>query len=233
MGHSPAPKIAVGYRRVSTQEQAREGVSLDAQQARITAYCQAQGLELAGVHSDDGISGRKASNRPGLDQALRVICSARGVLVVYSLSRLARSTKDAILIAERLDNAQAQLVLLSESVDTRTASGRMFYAVLAALAAFESDLIGERTKLALDHKRRARQRYCANAPYGWTFSSDGSLRPLAAEQRVVRHMVALRNRGLSLRAIEATLAHDGVKNRNGSSFPNQQIGVILRRGVPA
>lgn len=149
---------------------------------------------------------------------------------MYSLSRLARSTKDAILIAEHLDKAEAQLVLLSESVDTRTASGRMFYAVLAALAAFEADLIGERTKLAIDHKRREGKRYCANAPYGWTFSPDGRMSPLPREQQVVQRMVELRNRGYSLREVEATLAHRAqLRNRAGSAFANQQIGVILRR----
>src|SRR5262249_16058650 len=121
---------AVGYVRVSTSEQAREGISLEAQRARILAQATAQGLTLGAIHADERISGRRASNRPALEAALKEVCANRGTLIVYSLSRLARSTKDAILIAERLGKAGAQLVLLSESIDTRTAAGKMFYGVL-------------------------------------------------------------------------------------------------------
>ena len=220
---------AIGYVRVSTAEQAREGVSLDAQRGRIAAHCATQRLELAAVHADEGISGRRASNRPGLEAALKEVCASRATLVVYSLSRLARSVKDAITIAERLEKAGAQLVLLSESVDTRTASGRMFYAVLAALAAFESDLIGERTKMALHHKRTIGERFSRHAPYGSTFDTAGRLKPNESERRNVRVMQQLAGRGLSQKKIADRLPKLGIVNRSGRPFHPSQVGVFLRR----
>ena len=106
---------AVGYIRVSTTRQAVDGVSLEAQRAKIEAWCTVNDFELSDVFVDAGISGKRADNRTGLQDALQAACKARGAaLVVYSLSRLARSTKDAIAIAERLEKAGADLVSLSE-----------------------------------------------------------------------------------------------------------------------
>ena len=91
---------AIGYVRVSTEEQATEGVSLDAQRAKVLAYCGLHSLGLAQTYADEGLSGKRADNRPGLQSAITHACESRGVLVVHSLSRLARSTRDAIDIAE-------------------------------------------------------------------------------------------------------------------------------------
>ena len=111
------------YLRVSTAGQVAEGVSLEAQEARARKWAEANGYIVAGVHCDAGISGKRAGNRPGLQSALTEVCRNKGALVVYSLSRLARSTKDAITIAERLEKAGADLVSLSEKIDTTSAAG--------------------------------------------------------------------------------------------------------------
>src|SRR5689334_17391863 len=104
---------AIGYVRVSSVGQAVEGISLDAQQAKIRAWCEANGYELADVFVDAGISGGRTDNRPGLQNALAAVCKGKGnVLVVYSLSRMARSTKDTITISERLEKAGANLASL-------------------------------------------------------------------------------------------------------------------------
>ena len=97
--------------RVSTTEQAGEGVSLDAQRARISAWCAANGFDLVALHADEGLSGKSAANRPALRAALTDACTGKAALVVYSLSRLARSTKDALSISERLAKAGPDLVL--------------------------------------------------------------------------------------------------------------------------
>ncbi len=82
-----------GYTRVSLQRQV-ENVSLESQKAKVTAWALANGLEMAEVFTDAGISGKRADNRPALQQALEAVSKTKGILVVYSLSRLARSTKD-------------------------------------------------------------------------------------------------------------------------------------------
>jgi hypothetical protein len=97
-------RVAVGYVRVSTEVQAREGQSLEAQEERLKQWAAVNGYAMLTVYRDEGLSGKRADNRPGLQAALSAVCANRGVLVTYSLSRLARSTRDAILIAERLEN---------------------------------------------------------------------------------------------------------------------------------
>ncbi len=227
-GESGVGCCAVSYCRVSTGEQAREGVSLAAQRDRIEQHCSAREWALIGHFADEGISGRKASNRPGLESALRLVCEQRAVLCVYSLSRLARSTPDAISIAARLQRAGAQLVMLAEQVDSTTAVGRMFYTVLAALAAFESDQIGERTATALAYKRSRGERWCCHAPYGFVF--DGTTtRPSVDEQRVIQRMRRLRLDGVPYRRIAATLTSERLFNRSGSPFPESHVRRILSR----
>jgi site-specific DNA recombinase len=185
---------------------------------------------LVNVYTDEGLSGRKTSNRPALEAAITRVSEVKGSLIVYSLSRLARSTVDAISIAGRLQRAGAQLVMLAEQVDTNSAAGRMFYTVLAALAAFESDQIGERTKLALSHKRNLGERYCKDAPYGFQFAEDGRLVQSDNEQAVLRRMRELRDTGLSLREIAVWLHEEGVKSRGSGPLSFAQIGRLLRRG---
>jgi DNA invertase Pin-like site-specific DNA recombinase len=157
----------VGYCRVSTDLQAAEGVSLDAQKGRIHAWCLANGGSMAeaDLFVDAGISGKHAANRPGLQHALDAVTQAPGsVLVVYSLSRLARSTKDTITISERLEKAGADLVSLSEKIDTTSASGKMVFRMLAVLAEFERDLVSERVRVTVAHKRGRGERVGQAAP---------------------------------------------------------------------
>jgi site-specific DNA recombinase len=223
-------QTAIGYVRVSTAGQAADGVSLDAQAARVRAWCGANGYQLVGVHVDAGLSGKRADNRPGLQAALSDVCKAGGALVVYSLSRLARSTKDAISIAERLDKAGADLVSLTERIDTTTAAGKMVFRMLAVLAEFERDLVSERTTAALAHKRSQRQRI-GDIPYGWRLADDGvALLPVESEQAVIVRMVALRADGGSYRAVADELTRSGVPTKKGrGAWTHQAVASILRR----
>ena len=228
---SASPRVVVGYVRVSTARQATEGVSLEAQESRIRAYAVAQGLEVASVHVDEGLSGGRANNRPALQAALTDACKRRGVLVVYSLSRLARSTKDALEIGARLDKAGADLVSLSESLDTTSASGKMIFRLLAVLAEFERDLISERTTGAMAHLRLAGRRISHVIPYGYT-DEGGKLVPVPAERAVVRRMLAWQEAGLSLRAIAAKLAEAGIPSKMGRpTWTAATVRHVLLRAV--
>ncbi|MFI5399304.1 MAG: recombinase family protein [Candidatus Binatia bacterium] len=219
---------AVGYVRVSTAEQATEGVSLAAQRARIAAWAEANDAGLIEVFTDAGLSGGRADNRPGLQAALDRACHAKAALVVYSLSRLARSTRDAIAISERLDTAGADLVSLSEKIDTTTAAGKMVFRMLAVLAEFERDQISERTMAAMQHKRARREYTGGKAPYGWRVAADGvTLEPDPTEQQVIRVAVQWRARHLSLRQIGARLSAGGMPPRNGRAWHPQGVKVIL------
>jgi DNA invertase Pin-like site-specific DNA recombinase len=221
---------AIGYCRVSTELQAQEGVSLEAQQAKIRTWCELNGYTLISLHVDAGLSGGRSDNRPGLQQALADVCTQKGALIVYSLSRLARSTKDAIAISERLAKHGADLVSLSERIDTTSASGKMIFRMLAVLAEFERDQISERTKGAMAHLRRQGRRVSRHIPYGFTLNDDGTtLAPHPAEQHGLARIRALRLEGLSLRQIAAALTRSKILTKTGRAWTAKVIHSLLHR----
>lgn len=208
--------------------QATEGVSLDAQRAKLEAWATLAGYELAEVHVDAGLSGGRADNRPALQAALAAATKAKAALVVYSLSRLARSTRDAIEIAERLDKAGADLVSLSEKIDTTTAAGKMVFRMLAVLAEFERDQISERTATAMQHKKSRGEYTGGAAPYGWRVADDGvNLLPHAGEQTIMQAARELRGAGLSLRKIGERLQGEGLLPRSGGRWHACTVNDLL------
>lgn len=213
---------AIGYIRVSTEGQAVDGVSLDAQRAKIAAWCDLNDYALTAVHVDAGISGKSADNRPGLQAALQD-CKKGSALVVYSLSRLARSTRDTIEISERLAKTGADLVSLSEKIDTTTAAGKMVFRMMAVLAEFERDQISERTATAMQFKKAKGERVGA-VPYGFDLDGNGiTLIENEAEQAVIRQARELHESGLALRKIAIELDQRGFTARNGKPFQATQI----------
>jgi DNA invertase Pin-like site-specific DNA recombinase len=217
---------AVGYIRVSTTQQATDGVSLDAQRARISGWCELNGYKLVALHADEGLSGKCATNRPALRAALADACQAKAALVVYSLSRLARSTKDALTISERLSKAGADLVSLSEKIDTTSAAGKMVFRMLAVLAEFERDVIAERTRAAMQHKRAKGERVSREAAYGSRLTPDGRVEADPIERRVVELVAKLHTAGWSLRKIAAALEAEGLFPRGGRRWHPQTIARI-------
>jgi site-specific DNA recombinase len=222
-------KKAVLYVRVSTHRQAEEGISKDAQLARARAWSEGMGYRIAGEYQDNGISGKRADNRPGLQKALDVACKQKAALVVYSLSRLARSTKDALSIAERLDKAGADLVSLSENIDTTSAAGKMVFRMLAVLSEFERDLVSERTSAALAHKRANGYKTGGTVPFGYDVDRKGKLSENPAEQEVVQKIRAQRNHGATLRAIAEGLNGKGYVGKTGRPWSAQTVSGVLKR----
>ena len=156
-----------------------------------------------------------------------------GVLVVYSLSRLARSTKDTIVIGERLDKAGADRVSLSEKIDTTTAAGKMVFRMLAVMAEFERDLVSERTTAALAHKRSQGKR-TGGIPFGWDLAEDReTLVVNADEQQSLELIRALHGKGYSLRDIAAELQRRCVLTKAGKTTWSPKVvqGVLLRNAA--
>lgn len=223
-------RVAVGYVRVSTSRQAEEGASLDAQESRIRTWAAGQGLEVAAVHVDAGISGKRADNRPGLQAALSDVCKRRGVLVVYSLSRMARSTRDALDIAERLRKAGANLASLTEQIDTSSAAGEVIFTVFAAFAQFERRIISERVSSSMDFLRRQGRKVSGNLPFGWNEAEGGRLVPNEREQEVLSLIRKMRTGGASLRDIVRTLEAEKIPTKSGLPVwtPATVRGVLIR-----
>lgn len=219
---------AIGYVRVSTEGQAQDGISLDAQEAKARAWADLNNAESVTVFCDAGISGKRADNRPGLQQALAAV-GPGDALIVYSLSRLARSTKDTITIAETLAKRGADLVSLSEKIDTTTAAGKMVFRMLAVLSEFERDQVSERTRLALGHKRSCGEKTGGDVPYGFRLEA-GKLVPDAGEQKALALIRELHAAGHSLREIARELEERGYTTKTGRlHWHPQSVKQILER----
>lgn len=221
-------KAAVGYVRVSTGDQVENGASLDAQSAKISAWCSLSGYTLAVIHTDRGISGKRMDNREGLQKALADLGKG-DALVVYSLSRLARSTKDAISISELLSKRGADMVSLSEQIDTTSAAGKMVFRMLSVLAEFERDLVSERTKAVLSFKKANGEKY-SPVPYGFT-EDGGRLVALAEEATVVSEILDLRDRGTTFLSIAEILNARGVQGKRGGRWYASTVRYLIGRQV--
>lgn len=194
---------AVGYIRVSTEEQAREGVSLDAQEAALAAYAQLHDLSLTRVVRDAGASGKDLT-RPGIRELLALVDDGEvGAIIVYRLDRLSRRTRDLLELVERLEGAGVALHSIHERLDTQTAVGRFVLRTLASLAEMERDLIVERTREALRHKAQ-RGEWVGRVPLGYRLEG-GRLIPDPTAQAILHRARSLRYRGFSLREIGTRL----------------------------
>ena len=225
-----ATKPAIGYARVSTDGQAADGVSLDAQRARIAEYCQFSSTKLVQTFTD-GLSGKRADNRPGLQKALQAVCQRKGVLVIYSLSRLGRSTRDLIDLSDRIQRSGADLVSLTEQIDTTSAAGKMVFRMLAVLAEFERDLVSERTTAALAHQRTSGRKTGGHVPYGYDVAPDGrTLVPNPAEQATIGTIIERRDAGATYRDIADWLNAEGMATKNGGKWSAKVVrGVYMRQ----
>jgi DNA invertase Pin-like site-specific DNA recombinase len=166
--------------------------------------------------------------RPGLQQAIDDACQRGCVLVVYSLSRLARNTRETLELGERFAKAGADIVSLSENIDTTSAAGKMVFRMLAVLAEFERDQVSERTSMAMAHKRSQGHRISRHIPYGKSLSADGlHLEAHGAEQAVIAVAKDLHLSGLSTRTIAARLAEQGLRSRAGTVFAPSAITAMV------
>lgn len=216
---------AVSYTRVSTGEQAQDGVSLELQRVKVRAWASLNDAVLVAEYADEGLSGKRA-DRPGLMAAIAHAKREKAALVVYSLSRLSRSTLDTLQLTADLERAGCDLVSLSEKLDTSTPAGRVVFRVLAVLGEFEREQIAERTRGAILHLKAKGQRY-GSIPHGFR-DEGGQLVKDAREGEVVRLVQSLRARGLSLRKISDELAARGAFNRQGRPFNHNSINSMLR-----
>ena len=221
---------AIGYVRVSTEDQAKEGVSLDNQKSKIVAYCHLKDLNLAEIIEDAGISAKNL-RRVGVQKVLKLARTKQvDAIVVYKLDRIFRSTTDALETTKLFEKWGVSFHSIEETLDTQSAMGRFFFTLTAALAEMERRLIGERTKAALSHKRSRNEKTGGDVPYGYDLA-HGLLVKNDEEQGVIRIIRRLHGQGLSLRRISSELEREGYKTKRGNpNWHPQSIAHIIKRG---
>jgi DNA invertase Pin-like site-specific DNA recombinase len=215
--------LTIGYVRVSTDRQAEQGVSLEAQEAKIRAMATVQGAELLDVIVDGGESA-KSLNRPGLQRLMALVNGGKvQAVVVAKLDRLTRSVKDLCGLLELFEKRKVALISVAEALDTGSAAGRLVITIMGAVSQWEREAIGERTRDALRHKRSNGERV-GNIEFGFRLSADGRhLEPNPDEQAALTEIRNLRGKGHTLRGIATKLNNSGHRTRRGTEWRLESV----------
>ncbi len=214
---------AVGYVRVSTEEQAAEGYSLEAQERSIRAYCEAKGWSLTRVYRDEGLSAYKDVRRPEYE-AMMAAMDKWEIVVVWKLNRLHRTMRGFVMDSLKLADAKKDLASVTESLDTSSAMGKLVYHLLGALGQFESDQTSERVKAAFAEKFKSDAgAWFTRAPLGYNLI-NGKLIINEDEAEIVRDIFARVIAGELTKAIADGLRRDGDRGKQGGNVA--QVGVL-------
>lgn len=194
---------AIGYCRVSTAEQGDSGAGLEAQEATIRAEAARRGWDLIDVRSDVA-SGKSLRHRTELAATLTDLREHRAdALIVAKLDRLSRSVLDFAGVMETAHLQDWSLVVLDLGVDTTSTNGKLIAHIMIALAQWERELIGDRTRTALRAVRARGTRLG---------------RPSGVDEGTVRTIRALRGSGLSWQRVADALTREGVPTAQGGSW---------------
>lgn len=235
-----------GYVRVSTDEQAEEGTSIESQIQQIQHFAQAYGVVLTREHFyvDDGWSG-KDLNRPAM---ARLRADARSGLVdcvlVTKLDRLSRNLRDMVNLClgewqdEAPEGRRVVLKSISEPFDTFTDFGRMVFGLLAMFAEFERRRIAERTWSGKAARAEAGRNAGHRPPYGFRLvpAPDGRGTIFAVvpeEAAVIRRICELYRAGAGDRQIALRLNEEGCRFRGGRLWQAQHVARVLTNPIIA
>ena len=223
---------AIGYIRVSTEEQAREGVSLDNQRKRIEAFCVAKDWSLGRIYADEGISGSSLKR----DSVQELISDCKkgvfDVVVIYKLDRLTRSVKDLGQLIDLFDKSNIAFSSVSDNFDTTTANGKLVLHILGSVAQWERDIISERTRDALAHKKAELEIY-SPLPLGFEAGEDGRLIENEKELAIVKQIRILHKRGLSYQKIADKLNGAGLKTKKSRIWRKGTVYKVLQNPIYA
>jgi DNA invertase Pin-like site-specific DNA recombinase len=226
----------VGYVRVSTEQQADRGVSLEAQRAKLEAYAVAMDLELVAIEEDAGLSA-KTLERPALQRALAMLDAgtAEGLLVA-KLDRLTRSVRDLGELVERYFATKCSLLSVADSIDTRSAAGRLVLNVLTSVAQWEREATGERTRDAMAHLK-ASGVHVGGTALGWERTAETDehgrrmIRSVEADFATIERIGVLRAEGLTLRAIAERLTAEGRRTKHGGKWAPETVRRVITRAT--
>lgn len=219
------------YVRVSTDEQAKSGHSLEAQEAECRRFAELQGWRIVDVYRDDGYSGGK-ENRPHLN---RLVADIRAGLIdrvlVWKIDRLSRHLPHLVhLVWEFFPEHDVVVRSVTEPFETETSAGRLHVSQLASFANYEREIIVERTT-SCRYEAAKKGAWQTIAPYGYKLAGEKRNRRLEVDPptaEVVRRIFREALEGHSLRSIAMGLQRDGYRTRRGLPWRPGEVKLILQ-----
>jgi site-specific DNA recombinase len=217
---------AAVYVRCSTQHQAETGNSLSSQETYLRAFAAAKSWRIVKVFRENGFSA-KNTERPALQELLAAVKAGKiDAVAIYKLDRLTRSVRDLCDLVVFLKKYHVELVSLTESLDTSTASGMLLVNILGSIAQWEREIISARTRAALQRKREHGQIY-GPTPLGFRRKGNRLL-PDAKRLAVVEDIFAMRKSGKTLQAIANSLMSQRIAApRGGRVWGPETVRIVL------
>lgn len=193
------PQAAAIYVRVSTEEQAKEGLSIEAQIDKCKAFCQARDWEVFKVYKDAGFSAGSL-NRPALELMLRDAKESKfNIILVYKIDRFSRKLKDLIMILEDLKSKKINFTSVTEQIDTTSAMGEAFFQIIGVFAQLERGMVKERVEMAFERKIKFGEALF-RAPFGYVFNKK-ELVPDAENSEKIKEIFEMWSQGVDYKEI--------------------------------
>ncbi len=227
-------KRAALYARVSTDEQATEGYSLESQLDVMRAYCDIHDMDVVGEFVDDGYSGRSV-HRPAYTELFSPeVRSTWDVLLVMKMDRIHRNSRNFMDMMFDLNKHHQEFVSTYDKLDTTTAMGRLVMDLTQRIAQFESEQIGERTYMGMRQKAEEKCGFLgSNAPFGYLFDEDGELVINPEESVILKEIYSRYLQGETMDSIAYDLNRRFELTRKGNPWNKWNLRTILHNPMYA
>jgi len=225
-------RIAI-YTRVSTEDQAKEGYSLEVQREYLESFAKREGYEIYQVYSDDGISGYSLE-RPALKNLIEDANQRKfDPVLVYKIDRFSRNLRDLLNLMEKFSSYDVGFKSATEPFDTTTSAGKLMFQQLGSFAEFERNRIAERVFPGMvKGVQQGNWQGARFSPFGYIYNKENKLLEVNEEEaKLLKLIYSMYISGRSIRSITEHLTKKGHRNRKGNIMTTKFVGDVLRNRI--